>query len=91
MIHRRKKDTTKVINDKSYAKLAFIVGGEHANYEKNLAFANQLHKMLEKKYKGISRGAFTKQVPAQMENSIKIYQKMPFLLNLVVLIIRLRS
>src|SRR3954453_20315888 len=58
---RRKKDTTKVINDKSYAKLAFIVGGEHANYEKNLAFANQLHEMLEQKYKGISRGAFTKQ------------------------------
>ena len=57
---RRKKDTTKMINDKSYAKLAFIVGGEHTNYEKNLAFANQLHEMLEKKYKGISRGAFTK-------------------------------
>ena len=46
---RRKKDTTKTINDKSYAKLAFIVGGEHTNYEKNLAFANQLHEMLEKK------------------------------------------
>jgi stage II sporulation protein P len=58
---RRKIDTTKVINDKSYAKLAFIVGGEHANYEKNLAFANQLHEMLGQKYKGISRGAFTKQ------------------------------
>lgn len=58
---RRKKDTTKVINDKSYAKLAFIVGGEHANYEKNLAFANQLHEMLEQNYQGISRGTFTKQ------------------------------
>lgn len=57
---RRKQDTTKVINGKSYAKLAFIVGGEHANYEKNLAFANQLHDLLQKKYNGLSRGTFTK-------------------------------
>lgn len=57
---RRKQDTTKVINGKSYAKLAFIVGGEHANYEKNLAFANELHELLEKKYNGLSRGTFTK-------------------------------
>ena len=57
---RRKQDTTKEINGKSYAKLAFIVGGEHANYEKNLAFANQLHDLIEQKYKGLSRGSFTK-------------------------------
>lgn len=57
---RRKKDTTKEINGKSYAKLAFVVGGEHANYEKNLAFSNELHELLEQKYKGLSRGAFTK-------------------------------
>ncbi len=57
---RRKQDTTKVINGESYAKLAFVVGGEHANYEKNLAFANQLHDLLEQKYNGISRGTFTK-------------------------------
>nr|WP_295969511.1 stage II sporulation protein P [uncultured Bacillus sp.] len=57
---RRKKDTTKVINGVSYAKLAFIVGGEHANYEKNLAFANQLHELLQERYNGLSRGAFTK-------------------------------
>lgn len=57
---RRKKDTTIEMNGKSYAKLAFIVGGEHANYEKNLAFANNLQEMLDQKYKGLSRGTFTK-------------------------------
>jgi stage II sporulation protein P len=57
---RRKNDTTKEINGKTYAKLAFVIGGEHADYEKNLTFANELHKRLEEKYKGLSRGAFTK-------------------------------
>ncbi len=57
---RRKQHTSIVINGESYAKLAFVVGGEHANYEKNLTFANQLHDLLEQKYNGISRGTFTK-------------------------------
>ncbi|MBB6445966.1 stage II sporulation protein P [Bacillus benzoevorans] len=57
---RRKQHTSIMINGKSYAKLAFIVGGEHANYEKNLAFANQLHDLLQQKYNGLSRGTFTK-------------------------------
>lgn len=36
-IHRdsqRKKVTTATVNGKSYAKLVFVVGAEHANYEK---------------------------------------------------------
>jgi stage II sporulation protein P len=53
---RRKEDTTKEINGKTYAKLAFVIGAEHQNYEKNLKFANELHKRLEDKYKGLSRG-----------------------------------
>ncbi|WP_338451558.1 stage II sporulation protein P [Niallia oryzisoli] len=57
---RRKKDTTIELNGKSYAKLAFIIGGEHANYEKNRAFANELQGMLDQKYNGLSRGVFTK-------------------------------
>ena len=44
---RRKKDTTIEINGKSYAKLAFVIGGEHAKYEKNLAFANELQKRFD--------------------------------------------
>jgi stage II sporulation protein P len=57
---RRKKDTTIEINGKTYAKLAFVIGGEHAKHEKNLAFANELQKRFDSSYKGLSRGVFTK-------------------------------
>ncbi|MDZ5470924.1 stage II sporulation protein P (plasmid) [Bacillus sp. 31A1R] len=57
---RRKKDTTKKINGKSYAKLAFVIGAEHSKYEKNLKLANKIHKKLEKKYPGLSRGIIQK-------------------------------
>lgn len=62
-IHRdaaEKKDTTKEINGKQYAKIYFIVGKEHKNYEKNLKVAVELNEKLEKKYPGISRGVFKK-------------------------------
>ena len=55
---RRKKLTTMTIDGKSYAKLAFVVGGENADYQKNYALAERLHKGLEKKYPGLSRGVF---------------------------------
>ncbi|MBT2646010.1 stage II sporulation protein P [Bacillus sp. ISL-34] len=58
-IHRdskRKKDTTISIKGKDYAKIAFVIGGNNPNFEKNAALANNLHKALEKKYPGISRG-----------------------------------
>lgn len=58
-IHRdskRKKDTTITINGKQYAKIAFVIGGKNPNYEKNTALATKLHKALEKKYPGLSRG-----------------------------------
>jgi stage II sporulation protein P len=63
-IHRdskRKKDTTGVINGKSYAKLAFVIGAEHSNYEKNLQLASDLHAQLNKKYPGISRAVIKKE------------------------------
>ena len=66
-----------MINGESYAKLAFVVGGEHANYEKNLTFANQLHDLLKQKYNGISRGTFTKAGAGTNESLIKICQKQP--------------
>lgn len=54
---RRRKYTTIDINGKSYAKIAFVIGAENPNYEKNLKLANVLHKLLDKKYgKGLSRG-----------------------------------
>ncbi|KIL79641.1 stage II sporulation protein P [Bacillus badius] len=63
-IHRdsqRKEVTTASINGKDYAKVVFVVGGEHANYEKNVKLATQWHNLLEKKYKGLSRGVILKQ------------------------------
>ncbi|KPL58628.1 stage II sporulation protein P [Rossellomorea vietnamensis] len=62
-IHRdsqRRDMTTATINGKPYAKLAFVVGEEHPNYERNLKLASELHKRLESKYKGISRGVIAK-------------------------------
>jgi len=58
-IHRdahRKNETTVTINGANYARLAFIVGGENAKYEKNLQLVTELHKIMEKKYPGLSRG-----------------------------------
>lgn len=58
-IHRdsQRKDVTTInMNNESYAKVAFVIGGEHANYEKNAKLAKELHAALNKKYKGISRG-----------------------------------
>lgn len=58
-IHRdskRKKDTTRVINGKTYARIAFVIGGKNTNYEKNAELAGKLHKAMEKKYPGLSWG-----------------------------------
>jgi stage II sporulation protein P len=60
-IHRdsqRKDVTTIKINNKSYAKLAFIIGGDNPTADKNEKLAKDLHALLEKKYPGLSRGIF---------------------------------
>lgn len=62
-IHRdsaRKHLTTKNINGKDFARLYFVVGKEHNKYLENLDTAKELHKRLEAKYPGISRGVFLK-------------------------------
>lgn len=63
-IHRdgyRKDKTTIQLNGQSFAKLAFVIGGENANYEKNLALARELHNLLDLRYgKGLSRGIVEK-------------------------------
>ncbi|MGW9605775.1 stage II sporulation protein P, partial [Heyndrickxia sporothermodurans] len=58
---RRKKDTTISINGKSYAKIAFVIGGNNPNYEKNARLAKQLDNRLKKNYKGLSRGVIKKE------------------------------
>lgn len=65
-IHRDalpKKHTTVTINGKSYARVSFVIGGEHQQYEKNQKLATDLHHALEGKFPGISRGVMTKQGP----------------------------
>lgn len=62
-IHRdalRRKETTKTINGEEYARVMFVVGKDHANYEKNLEVASELHYLLEEKYPGLSRGVLPK-------------------------------
>lgn len=62
-IHRDsqpKEITTTTIDGKSFARLFFVVGKEHKNYEENLQLAKELNSMLEEKYPGISRGVFVK-------------------------------
>ncbi|WP_133581109.1 stage II sporulation protein P [Aureibacillus halotolerans] len=65
-LHRdalRKKDTTVTINNKAYARTVFVIGGEHARYEENLALAKELNQRLEADYPGLSRGITKKQGP----------------------------
>lgn len=62
-IHRdalRKDQTTVTIDGKSYAKLFFIVGVGHEDYEKNFQFAKELHNLIEQKYPGLSKGIYEK-------------------------------
>ena len=63
-IHRdsAKKEMTSVeINGKNYARILFVVGLEHKNYQKNLDLANNINKMFTEKYPGISRGVYKKE------------------------------
>lgn len=62
-IHRdslRKENTTTEINRTKYASLLFVVGTGHAEYEKNLQFANNLHTLLENRYPALSKGILKK-------------------------------
>lgn len=58
---RRYKDTMIEINGIKYARLAFVIGLENPNYEKNLMLAEKLHYLLEQHYPGLSRGVLPQQ------------------------------
>lgn len=65
-IHRdsvNKEVATININNKGYARILFVVGLEHNNYQKNLDNINTLNKMFEKYYPGLSRGIYKKSGP----------------------------
>ena len=65
-LHRdssKKDTTTTTIEGKSYAKVMFLVGLEHDNYEANLKVATTLNEMIKLKYPSISRGIYKKKGP----------------------------
>lgn len=62
-IHRdamNRNITTLMTNQLSYAKVAFVIGSKHANYEDNYALAKQLSTHLNELVPGISRGVIKK-------------------------------
>lgn len=62
-IHRdsqRRNKTTKVIDGQPYARVAFVIGTAHKNWEKNEQFAREMHKKLDELYPGLSKGVFRK-------------------------------
>ncbi len=56
-----KEQSTAEINGKKYAKILFVVGLEHKNYQANLELANRLNSLLKEKYPEIARGVITKE------------------------------
>lgn len=62
-IHRdsvSKEYSTITINEKSYAKILFVIGKDHQNWEQNNKLAITLNNLIESKYKGLSRGVIGK-------------------------------
>lgn len=63
-IHRDSltKDKTSItINEKKYAKILFIVGLEHSNYQANLTFTEQINNKINELYPGLSKGIYKKE------------------------------
>lgn len=63
-VHRdslKKEATTIELNNKSYAKILFIVGLENPNYEQNLSFTEKINNQLNEKYPGLSKGIYKKE------------------------------
>lgn len=62
-IHRDsivKDASTTYINNKSYAKIIFVVGLEHEHYQENLDNVERLNKIINEKYPTLSRGILKK-------------------------------
>lgn len=62
-VHRdslSKDKTTIKIEDKTYAKIIFLIGLENPNYEKNLNFVTKINNILTEKYPGLSKGIYKK-------------------------------
>lgn len=55
-----KDNSTININNKEYAKVLFVVGKDHSNYQKNLDLAHLINDKVSKLYPGLSRGVLEK-------------------------------
>lgn len=65
-LHRdsvNKKLSTVTINDKEYAKVLFVIGKEHENYQKNLDFTQSINNIIEKNYPTLTKGILQKEGP----------------------------
>ena len=56
-----KDKTTLVYNDKTYAKILFLIGLENPNYNANLEFTTLISNKLNEKIPGLSKGIYKKQ------------------------------
>lgn len=52
--------TTVTIKGNTYARVMFVIGKRNKNYEKNEAFATELHQLMEEMYPELSRGVMEK-------------------------------
>lgn len=62
-VHRdsiNKNSSTYSLNNKNYAKVLFVVGLEHQNYNYNLELATYFNSKLNNQYPGLSRGIIKK-------------------------------
>jgi len=57
-VHRDSASSSVTINDKSYAKMMFVVGMNHDGYEKNEELVIKLNDYLNENYKGLMRDIF---------------------------------
>jgi len=53
--------STTVINNKSCAKVLFVIGLENQNYEKNLSIVTEINNIILEKYPSLTRGIMKKQ------------------------------
>lgn len=62
-VHRdslTKDRTTVTINDKSYAKVLFLIGLENASFSENLQFTEKINNKLDEMYPNLSKGILQK-------------------------------
>lgn len=55
-----KESSTTVINNKSCAKILFVIGEEYETYKQNLEMTNKLNEKIKEKYPTLTRGIMSK-------------------------------